>query len=195
MPISCKSMTWGMWRAGRISPWSSSKAVIFAQKIAGEPQPSRQASEVVATLAEAMHVAHRSGIIHRDLKPSNILLAADGTPKISDFGLARCFETDEHLTLSGARIGTLGYMAPEQALGKPGSIGPAADVYSFGAVLYEMITGRPPFHAETPRETERQLLTEEPVPPRRLERVGPAGLETICLKCLHRTRGIATRAP
>ena len=158
----------------------------LAQKIAGQPQPGRQASEVVAALADAMHVAHRRGIIHRDLKPSNILLSADGTPKISDFGLARRFETDEHLTLSGARIGTLGYMAPEQAFGKPGSIGPAADIYSLGAVLYEMITGRPPFRAETPRETERQLLTEEPVLPRRLNASVPRDLETICLKCLRR---------
>ncbi len=160
----------------------------LAQKITGQPQPGRQASEVVAALAEAMHVAHRRGIIHRDLKPSNILLSADGTPKISDFGLARRFDTDLHLTLSGARIGTLGYMAPEQALGKPGSVGPAADIYSLGAVLYEMITGRPPFRAETPLETERQLLSEEPVPPRRLNASVARDLETICLKCLRRNQ-------
>jgi serine/threonine-protein kinase len=158
----------------------------LAQKIAGQPQPGRQASEVVAALAEAMHVAHRNGIIHRDVKPANILLTADGTPKVSDFGLARRFETDEHLTVSGARIGTLGYMAPEQALGKPGLIGPAADIYSLGAVLYELLVGRPPFRAETARETERQLLTEEPVPPRRLNPAVPRDLETICLKCLRK---------
>jgi serine/threonine-protein kinase len=158
----------------------------LAQTIAGQPQPARQASELVAALAEAMQVAHRNGIIHRDLKPANILLTADGTPKISDFGLARRFETDEHLTFSGTRIGTPSYMAPEQAIGKPGLIGPAVDIYSLGAVLYELLTGRPPFRAETAQETERQLLTEEPVPPRRLNAAIPRDLETICLKCLQK---------
>ena len=158
----------------------------LAEKIAGQPQPGRQASEVVAALAEAVQVAHRNGIIHRDLKPANILLTADGTPKISDFGLARRFDSDERLTFSGARLGTPSYMAPEQALGKRGLIGPAVDIYSLGAVLYEMLTGRPPFRAETARETERQLLTEEPVPPRRLNAAVPRDLETICLKCLRK---------
>ena len=157
----------------------------LAQKIAGQPQPGRQASEIVAALAEAIQVAHHNGIIHRDLKPANILLTADGTPKISDFGLAR-FESDEHLTFSGARMGTPSYMAPEQALGKRGLIGPAVDIYSLGAVLYEMLTGRPPFRAETVRDTERQLLTEEAVPPRRLNATVPRDLETICLKCLEK---------
>jgi serine/threonine-protein kinase len=158
----------------------------LAQKIAGQPQPARQAAEIVSALAEAMHLAHHNGIIHRDVKPANILLTADGTPKISDFGLARRFETEERLTLTGARIGTLSYMAPEQALGKPALIGPAVDIYSLGAVLYELLTGRPPFRAETSQETERQLLTEEPVSPRRLNSTVPRDLETICLKCLHK---------
>ena len=158
----------------------------LAQKIAGQPQPGRQASEIVAALADAIQVAHQNGIIHRDLKPANVLLTADGTPKISDFGLARRFENDEHLTFSGTRLGTPSYMAPEQALGKRGTIGPAVDIYSLGAVLYELLTGRPPFRAETALETERQLLTEEPVPPRRLNASVPRDLETICLKCLDR---------
>ncbi len=157
----------------------------LAQKIAGQPQSGRQASEIVAALADAIQVAHHNGIIHRDLKPANILLTADGTPKISDFGLAR-FESDEHLTFSGARLGTPSYMAPEQALGKRGLIGPAVDIYALGAVLYEMLTGRPPFRAETVRDTEQQLLTEEAVPPRRLNATVPRDLETICLKCLEK---------
>ncbi len=158
----------------------------LAQKIAGQPQPGRQASEIVAALAGAIQVAHQNGIIHRDLKPANILLTADGTPKISDFGLARRFENDVHLTFSGTRMGTPSYMAPEQALGKRGLIGPAVDIYSLGAVLYEMLTGRPPFRAETARDTERQLLTEEAVPPRRFSAAIPRDLETICLKCLEK---------
>jgi eukaryotic-like serine/threonine-protein kinase len=158
----------------------------LAQEIAGQPQPGRQASEIVAALAGAIQVAHQNGIIHRDLKPANILLTADGTPKISDFGLARRFENNEHLTFSGTRMGTPSYMAPEQALGKRGLIGPAVDIYSLGAVLYEMLTGRPPFRAETARDTERQLLTEEAVPPRRLNAAIPRDLETICLKCLEK---------
>jgi serine/threonine-protein kinase len=158
----------------------------LAQRIAGQPQPGRRASEIVAVLADAIQVAHRNGIIHRDLKPANILLTAEGTPKISDFGLARRFETGEHLTFSGTRLGTPSYMAPEQALGRSGLIGPAVDIYSLGAVLYEMLTGRPPFRAETAQETERQLLTQDAVSPRRLNAAVPRDLETICLKCLQK---------
>ena len=158
----------------------------LAQKLGGQPQPAGEVSETAIALAEAMQIAHRNGIVHRDLKPANILLTADGTPKIADFGLARRFESDEHLTVTGARIGTLSYMAPEQAVGKPGLVGPAVDIYSMGAVLYELLAGRPPFRAATPQETERQLLTEEPVPPRRLNSSVPRDLETICLKCLHK---------
>lgn len=158
----------------------------LAERLAGVPQPAEQAAAMMATLAGAVHAAHRGGIIHRDLKPGNILLTADGTPCISDFGLARRFEGSAALTLAGARVGTPSYMAPEQATGKAGAVGPAADVYALGAILYEMLTGRPPFRSESPAETERQLLADEPVAPSRLNAKVPRDLETICLKCLRK---------
>jgi tetratricopeptide (TPR) repeat protein len=137
-------------------------------------------------LAEAIHTAHQAGIVHRDLKPGNVLLSTDGNPKISDFGLAHSIEGDHTLTISGIRVGTPAYMAPEQALGKPATVGAAADIYALGAILYEALTGRPPFKGETPADTERQLISQEPVSPSKLNPKVPRDLETVCLKCLQK---------
>jgi serine/threonine-protein kinase len=158
----------------------------LARKIDGAPQPPHYAAEIVRTLAVAMEYAHRQGIIHRDLKPGNILLTADGTPKIADFGLAKLLEEDSVHTQTGTIMGTPSYMSPEQAEGSSPQIGPPADVYALGAILYDLLTGRPPFKGTSLWETVNQVKTQEPVPPRQLQPGLPLDLETICLKCLQK---------
>ncbi|HEX3151882.1 MAG TPA: serine/threonine-protein kinase [Gemmataceae bacterium] len=158
----------------------------LAKQIQGVPQPASRAADLVATLANAVQAAHDRGIVHRDLKPANVLLTSGGTPKVTDFGLAQRLESGEGLTLSGTPLGTPSYMAPEQARGNRGAIGPATDIYALGAILYELLTGRPPFKAESGMATLQQVMADDPVPPARLNRRVPRDLETICLKCLYK---------
>lgn len=153
------------------------------RKAAGRPQAPRLAADVVKTLSLTMHFAHQRGIVHRDLKPGNVLLTADGTPKIADFGLAKCLQATGRQTQSGEILGTPFYMAPEQAEGQSG---PAVDIYALGAILYELLTGRPPFRGPTPMDTLQQVRTQEPVSPSRLQPKVPRDLDTICLKCLQK---------
>jgi serine/threonine protein kinase len=156
----------------------------LAQKFAGAPLPPQHAATLLETLARAMHYAHQRGVVHRDLTPSNVLMTADGQPKIVDFGLAKLVVGGACQTQSGAILGTPSYMAPEQAAGKSSEVGPATDVYALGAILYEALTGRPPFKADTPLDTVLLVASEEPVSPRRLQPRTPHDLETICQKCL-----------
>jgi WD40 repeat protein len=164
----------------------------LSQQLAGTPQPPRQAAAVLEVLARAVHHAHQRGIVHRDLKPANVLLGDDGTPKIADFGLAKQLDGEPGAlatggqTASGAILGTPSYMAPEQAAGRSREIGPTADVWALGAILYTQLTGRPPFTGATPLDTLQQVLKREPVSPWLLQPGVPRDLETICLKCLRK---------
>jgi serine/threonine protein kinase len=157
----------------------------LADQLDGTPWPARKAARLVRTLARAVHHAHQSSIIHRDLKPANVLLAADGTPKITDFGLAKQLDTSGCHTPSDAVLGTPSYMAPEQA-GQAQRVGPAADVYALGAILYELLTGEPPFQGATTLDIIMQVVADDPVSPRLLRPNLPGDLETICLKCLRK---------
>ena len=158
----------------------------LAQRLDGTPMPGREAARLLEILARAMHAAHERAIVHRDLKPANILFAADGAPKITDFGLAKNLDETAVLTQSGAVMGTPSYMSPEQAMGKNMEVAPAADTYALGSILYELLTGRPPFKAANAMETLVQVALDEPVPPSRLQSKVPRDLETICLKCLEK---------
>jgi WD40 repeat protein/serine/threonine protein kinase len=159
------------------------------RRLDGTPWPARRAAELVEALARGVAEAHRQGIIHRDLKPGNVLLAADGTPKITDFGLAKSLAGDSGLTRTDSILGSPGYMAPEQAEGKAKQVGPLADVYALGAILYELLTGGPPFRGATVLEILEQVKTIEPVPPSRLVPGLPRDVETIALKCLQKEPG------
>jgi len=158
----------------------------LAELVCDDPLPAAQAAALVKKIAEAVHYAHQRGTLHRDLKPSNVLIDAEGQPRITDFGLAKQLSRDSGLTQTGAVLGTPAYMPPEQAAGRNDQVGPASDVYSMGAMLYHLLTGRAPFVGETPAATMRKAMDEDPVRPSKLNPKTPADLETICLKCMEK---------
>ncbi len=158
----------------------------LARKLEEGPLPAARAAGYLKTIAEAIHFAHQRGTLHRDLKPQNILLDEDDRPRITDFGLARPLEGAGGLTETGAVMGSPSYMPPEQARGELGQLGPASDVYALGAMLYEMLTGVPPFVGESTAEILHRLTSEEVRPPRQLDPEIPMDLQTICMKCLEK---------
>lgn len=154
--------------------------------LADGPFAPRRAAEMIRTICGAVHYAHEKGIIHRDLKPANVLVDLRQQPRVTDFGLAKRIAADSGVTVTGQVMGTPSFMPPEQASGRVAEVGPLADVYSLGATLYNLITGRPPFQASTLTETLRQVTDDEPVVPRQLNRSIPRDLETICLKAMQK---------
>ncbi len=161
----------------------------LAERIARGPVHVQTVVRLVSAVARAVEHLHQQGIVHRDLKPSNILLDSDGEPYVTDFGLAKVFVPGAEMTATGVIAGTPSYMAPEQASGRGGDVGPAADIYSLGAILYELLTGQPPFREENPLDTLWDALGREPTLPRQLNPHVPRGLELICLKCLAKSPG------
>src|SRR5262249_49642002 len=165
----------------------------LAERLAGQPLPPREAARLVAALAEAMHLAHSRNLVHRDLKPGNVLLAGAADtpvgqcqPKVTDFGLVRQLDADSGHTFHGVVMGTPSYMAPEQAEGRAHAAGPAADVWALGAILYECLTGRPPFEGATPAATLDQVRTHEPAAPSARHRRVPRDAEILSLKRLRK---------
>lgn len=158
----------------------------LAQRLRSGPISQRQAAALIATVARAIDYAHRQGILHRDIKPSNILLDEYGNAKVTDFGLAKFFHANDHLTRTGAILGTPSYMSPEQASGRSNQLGPTSDVYSLGTVLYHALTGRPPLVADSPLELALKILEQEPIPPRVLEPKIDRDLEMVVIRCLQK---------
>jgi hypothetical protein len=161
----------------------------LAQRLQRETMSVQEAAQLIEKLARAVEAAHQAGVLHRDLKPSNVLLDSDGTPRITDFGLAKQLENDDGHTRTGALLGTPAYMAPEQASGQLARIGKATDVYGLGATLYQLLTGTPPFRADNSAATVQLVLSAEPTPPSRRRSGIPPELEAICLKCLEKDPG------
>jgi WD40 repeat protein len=162
------------------------EGVNLSQRIAELQHDRRAAARLLMTVTRAAAYAHRRGIVHRDLKPSNILIDGQGQPHVTDFGLAKQLDSTEGPTHTGAVLGTPSYMAPEQAAGQVRQVGVAADIYALGAILYELLTGRPPFRGESPMDILLQVMSDDPVAPRLLDPGIPKDLETICLKCLEK---------
>ncbi|MFM7138553.1 MAG: serine/threonine-protein kinase [Planctomycetota bacterium] len=162
----------------------------LAKRLAAGGVPTREAATILARVAEAVDAAHRGGVLHRDLKPSNILIDATGKPHVSDFGLAKRIEADQDVTHTGAILGTPCYMSPEQAAGSRGDVGPTSDVWSLGAILYQTLTGRPPFQAANPMDTLLAVLESDPPVPRSLESGVNRDLEMIALKSLQKPQDL-----
>ena len=158
----------------------------LAQIAAGRPVPPQSAAEWLKAIAGAVQFAHQRGVLHRDLKPQNIMVDTEDRPRVTDFGIAKILGGDSTLTRTDAVIGSPSYMSPEQARGRNDLVGPASDVYSLGAILYELLTGRPPFRGKSPVDTLSQVVNDEPPPPRSLNPDAPVDLESICLKCLEK---------
>jgi WD40 repeat protein/serine/threonine protein kinase len=159
----------------------------LSTRVAQGPLPAREAAEILRTVANAVQYAHENGVVHRDLKPGNVLLDSHGQPRITDFGLAKLTESRSELTRTGQILGTPAYMPPEQAAAQASAVGHLSDIYSLGAILYCLLTGRPPFQAATPIETLLQVQKQEPVAPRQLNPTIPLDLDTIVLKCLEKS--------